>query len=339
MSDQEKTIFITIAACKEYYLMQTIMSALAAAKNPGRIYFGIFNTILDKKYSLLGNEILQSPNIFYTEFYSPTPMGTGFSRMNAALLFDRKHDYVLQIDAHMIFDKDWDEILINNYNIAKKYTDNPFVLTNMMHSFEYKVEDRDQLYIWKNEWVPFDNVYDYDSKIENTTTHMPSIRTNGIGGNGIFHPWMVGTAWVDGGDWNDKRIEIDGVTFHEGNCVFAALMFYSFEHLMDILHYPKDTFYGDQINFSLRLLSRGFKIFHFYKPVCLVLGKPKPESDPDYHWQANSTRSEYCRYLDGISETHHDEIFSGKYLGYWGAPNKESLEFAKKIMDLEGYRE
>lgn len=340
MNNNEKTILITIASCREYYLIHTIKSALALAKYPERVYFSIFNTILDDNQSFLINgkkedlDILTMKNVFYTEFHSPVPMGIGFSRMNAALMCNKEHDFILQIDAHTVFDKDWDETFIKNYDIAVKHAGPKVVLSNMPHPFNYKLDNREKIF-WKGN-IPI-NFYDFDSG--HHISNMPSIRTNGLDGNGRVSPSLVGVAWVDGGDWNDKKIIIDDIEFHEGNCVFAATMFYSFEYVLEFLHNPKDPFSGDQIDFSLRLLSRGFRIFHFYKPVLLSLDKYSPEIDTEYQWKDPSTYSEYSSYVYPKGVQQHKDSFSGKYFGYWGAPDSISLKDAKQKMGLEGYLE
>ena len=342
MSNKEKTILITIASCKEYYLLHTIKSAMSSAKYPNRIYFTIFNTVLDEKDSYLynGSEedllLLKSKNIVYVETFSPHVLGIGFCRMNAALLYDREHDFVFQIDAHTIFDKDWDEKLINNYDIAEEYAGEKIILSNMMHGFDYDINNRESLYWQGNKKISF---YNFDSDIEETTTFMPSIRTNGRDGNNQLTESLVGVAWVDGGQWNDDKISFKDVDFHEGNSVCAAMMFYPFKYLLEFLHYPKDPFFGDQINFSLRLVSRGFRIFHFYKPVFISLSKPQPEVDGEYQWKAATKASDYITYIRDHAMQHHKEIFSGKYFGYWGAPNEYALKRSKKIMGIENYLE
>ncbi len=340
MSNKEKTILITIASCREYYLLDTIRSAIYAAKHPERIYFSIFNTVLDKKESHLYNgskedvSLLKSSNTLYTEFFSPYVFGIGFSRMNAALMYDKEHDFIFQIDAHTIFDKNWDETLINNYYVAEKYAGDKIVLSNMPHGFTYDINDKNTLYWQENKKIHFN---DFDSTIDDVNAFMPSIRTDGIDGNNRLTESMVGIAWVDGGPWNDNKITINDTVFHEGNCVFAAMMFYPFKYLLDFLHYPKDPFSGDQINFSLRLLSRGFRIFHFYKPVFVSLNKPEPGIDSDYQWKDATKSDSFSKYIKEHANKHHKEIFSGKYLGYWGAPDKDQLEKSKKIMGIENY--
>ena len=365
-----KTIFIPIPACREYHIVQTIKSALAAAEYPDRLYFGVFNTILNNELSLLDEHgvptdpVLHSAHVFYTEFLSPVAMGTGFSRMNASLLSDRDHDFVLQVDAHMIFDKGWDVEIINNYDIASRYTDSPFVLSNQPHGWYYKKENRDKPFIHslgqgltvEVDPLAFDSRKLTDYRIRSVVSNIYTDPKVFVERGNIDN---IGKAWVDYGEYDQsKKIEIDGVTFHEGNCVNASQLFFSYKYLMDLLHYPKDWFYGDQINYSLRLISRGFKIFHFYYPTLITLGKVYPSKsekvesgeingseDEKFNWQytmnqkdgSSYRKSKYLKHLSTKSGQHHKDIFTGNLLGYWGAPDKESLDMAKKIMNLEDF--
>ncbi len=100
----ENSIFVPIAACEERFIEQTVRSALLKAKHPEKIYFGIFNNIIDKNKSLLSNDfIVNNSQIFYTEIATPCPMGTGFARMNASLLQFKEFEYMFQTDAHTLF--------------------------------------------------------------------------------------------------------------------------------------------------------------------------------------------------------------------------------------------
>jgi hypothetical protein len=365
LKNKEKTIFITIAACREYFLLQTVESALAAAEYPERVFFGIFNTIIDKRFSLLSEDnsikkgsMLDSDRIFYTEFISPTPMGTGFSRMNASLLSDRDHDFVLQIDAHTIFDKGWDTEMIANHDIAEKYTDSPFVLSNQPHGWVYDAKDKEKIFFASMGPKKILDPLNFNSqtflsdgtKKDRISAGVTSVVLDGVVGKQKPNKDMVGQAWVESGDPRKlKKIVVDGVNFYEGHCVYAAQLFYSYKHLMTILHYPKDWFYGDQIDYSLRLVSRGFKIFHFDYPVLVALGKldlnPETESiidrDPENSWRVFSGNNSmnYANHMSELSEKHHRDIFSGRSFGYWGAPDTKSLIMAKKIMNLDGYLE
>ena len=108
------SIFISIASCKELFLIQTIKSAMLNASNPDNIYFGICNMVVDDE-DFLTDEVFKLENINLIETKHISPLGTGIGRMLASLMHDKEHKYFLQVDAHTIFVKGWDTILKNQY--------------------------------------------------------------------------------------------------------------------------------------------------------------------------------------------------------------------------------
>jgi hypothetical protein len=60
-------------------------------------------------------------------------LGVGFARLAAFLLYDQE-DFVLQIDAHMLFKKHWDTILIERYLQIAAYTQSmKNIITTSLH--------------------------------------------------------------------------------------------------------------------------------------------------------------------------------------------------------------
>jgi hypothetical protein len=57
----------------------------------------------------------------------PGLLGVGVARMNAFSLYDGQ-DFILQIDAHMIFNDNWDNVLIENYLQVRKDTKNDKII-------------------------------------------------------------------------------------------------------------------------------------------------------------------------------------------------------------------
>jgi len=56
----------------------------------------------------------------------------------------------------------------------------------------------------------------------------------------------------------------------------------------------------------------------------------------EWNWRSNGpTNGPSKDYLDRVhmlGEKQYLEIFNGDYLGYWGAPDADSLEYAKEKM-------
>jgi hypothetical protein len=349
--DKESTIFVTIAACQEYFIEHTIKSAMSLSAYPDRVYFGVFNNILDKEKTLMHKEFFNNnPNILYVELLSNVPMGIGFGRMNASLLSTQSHDYVLQIDSHTVFTKDWDLRLIENFNnIAKDIDSDKVILTGIPRgNLYYKIEDRDCLMsnddvfvnndikiidIYKNEYHEFSEL---EEPYHNTK---PEITFNGWQGK-HFSESMVGFPITYGVH------EFGEGKYREVNCIHASLVFYKYSIKRDMVHDPEDYVHGDQVNYALRLLSRGYRIFAIKKPLLLTLNKYVKNDDqvsqeailidPEWNWRSSKNVLEpgrrYLSYIQDLSNKNYKDIFSGAYFGYWGAPDIDSLEYAKKQM-------
>jgi len=349
--DTQSTIFITIAACQEYFIEHTIKSAISLSSNPDRVFFGVFNNILDKEKSLIDKDFFNnSTNIFYAELITSVPMGVGFGRMNASLLSTKQHDYVLQIDAHTVFTKDWDLKLIKNFNdISKESGSDRIILTAIPRgNLYYDIRDRESLFsdddVFKSDPNTTIDIYnnnyhkfaDLPAPYINTK---PQIKFDGWQGN-HFTKSMVGFPVTYG----TENFEAD--SYVEVNCIHASLVFFKYELIREVMHDPEDPFHGDQVNYALRLLSRGYKIFAIAKPLLLSLDKfakhkekndkPGTVIDPEWNWRSSSPSSGLSKdYLDRVqtlADKRYLEIFSGDYLGYWGATDKESLLDAKNKM-------
>jgi hypothetical protein len=348
--DTTSTIFVTLAACNEYLLEHTIKSAMAQANIQERVFFGVFNNILEKEKSLLDNEFFtNNANIFYAEIVTPAPMGTGFGRMNASLLKTQDHDYVLQIDSHTVFTKDWDLKLIENFNNVKEIakTDKVILSAIPRGNLYYEISNRDSILSYDNFFKEkgineIDMLNNNYHEFDNYKNTKPEIVFTGWQGKN-FDEINVGLpitygAYVFG---EEKYPEI--------NCIHASIVFFKYSVIREVMHDPSDHFNGDQINQSLRLLSRGYRIFSMQDPLFLSLSKyENPDNsndkvvnllDPEWNWRSfcspNSVSAKYLEHSISTSAYNYEKIISGDYLGYWGAPDERSLSEAKKIMGFK----
>ena len=342
MEINKETIFVTIAACNEYLIEHTVKSAMSQAGNKERVFFGVFNNILEKEKSLLDNEFFtNNSNIFYAEIVTPAPMGTGFGRMNASLLATQEHDYVLQIDSHTIFTKDWDTKLIENFNNVKEIADTDKVILSAVPrgNLYYDVSDRDSLFsrdsIFKDYGIdkidPYTNDY---HRFDDYKNSKPELIYNGWQGK-FFNEKSVGVPITYGAsDFGKEK-------YPETNCIHASVVFFKYSVIREVLHDPEDHFNGDQINQSLRLLSRGYKIFSMQDPLFLSLDKTRMGQplDPEWNWKTfislNPVSWQYLNHANNRSQLTYLKIFNGEYLGYWGAPDEKSLSESKKIIKFK----
>lgn len=331
-----KTIFIYIASCKEEHLITTIKSAIANAKHKDRLYFGIFNMVIDEFDKIIDPEIIKNDKINYVEVKAEAPLGIGYGRLNSSLLSDRDHDFALQVDAQTIFDKNWDEILIDKFIDLKKIhkkcvisiTPNRAVYVNKKYYFGPNFENEGGIEV---------NPFNFDSN-----------KLTDFNGNILYNsvPWVIKNNKFSNGTIDPRGFFIDGVgpiykddlDYIEIPGVDASWMFSDYSMIRNFLHDPHNVFSGDQSNYSLRLISNGYKIFCIKKPLILNVDKwlcGELYHENDWRKTINSNPSRLSKWWDTLSKKYEEDIFTGKYLGYWGAPNKESLNTAKKIMNIE----
>ena len=355
------SIFIPIAACEERFIEQTVKSALSNAENPHNIYFGIFNNILKKEHSLLDNDfLLNNDQIFYVEVITPAAMGTGFGRMNASLLQFKEFDYMFQIDAHTFFSKKWDTQLINIFNKIKdqeSIDENKLVLSaSSGFTWTYYNENPEKVYVtsWPvissfapttvkhNKKIfeidPLDLEKNAKELVNRGMTNLKFVY-DGKQGNHFFEN-NVSFPIVYGDSYLDKK------EYEESNGVHANFMFSKAKLNREVLHDPEDHFHGDQTNYSIRLLSRGYRIFSPKYPTIAVLNKMFIDKDlnedifapldEDYNWKTYLSNRAGRNYIDTKkynSVINFQKIISGEYFGYWGATNKESLDKVKNQID------
>lgn len=328
MGNNQKTIFIPFAACAEYYLEHTIKSALANAEFPERIHFGVFNQISDKQYSLIDNELFKDERIVYAEIICKYPLGVGTARMNASLLSKQNHDFLFQTDAHTIFTKNWDSILIDGYEKVKNEQGTDKIVFSGMQGggFTYDPQDRETLiFLHPNIGKVSSNIF-YENdfhKNEKLKTSKSKFIFN-KNGNQIFP-----TSNSDHAPQEKEYEEIFSIV--------ATFLFAPYSIIRDVMHDPQDPYHGDQTNYTLRLISRGYKIFTPMKPALFSLGKFINEGqdiiDEEYHWRSekyfDQSRNDF---LKSNAMYNYNNIANGTYFGYWGAPDMESLTYAKDKM-------
>jgi hypothetical protein len=345
----KNSIFISIASCEERFIELTVKSALANAKNPNNLYFGIFNNIINKEHSLLDNDFIAKNNkIFYTEIITPTPMGVGFGRMNASLLQFDFFDYSFQIDAHTLFTKNWDQELIDVFNRIKNENNiDPYQIilsatSNLSWSFTKNDENKIDFIMYDNPKSPIkivdplnlENTFNEKIKLGNVKNIFvyDGKQNNSLVEDNINFPIVYGENLV-------KSYESDYI---ETNSVHATFMFSKASLSRKVLHDPQDMWHGDQTNYSIRLLSRGYRIFSPRYPSLAALNKDNEYGvlEKEYNWRVLKHSNfyvgeKYKKTKNILSEMFFKKMISGKYYGYWGTLNEKNLEKVKKDIKYE----
>jgi hypothetical protein len=304
-----------------------VESIFANAEFPQRVHVGVFNNILDDSDKILNDVVANNDQVTYVELLTKHPMGTGFSRMNASLIApSRDFTYMLQIEAHTIFDREWDSELIKRHKeLELKHSK---VVISARTDYYMESEDDPNVFLFRGKKdVVVDHLNFDSSKYDayNWSINYIDINDDNIDGAG------AGDASAGGGSGPMVRLDVG---YEESIYICAGYLFARFGLIQEVMHDPYNGWSGDQFNYTMRLLSRGYRIFSTAKPVNIVKDKIKQDgslSNPR-DWRV------FAKLNKNRDQFHHWEnkfqiaLYKGNYYGYWGAPDAESLDKAKNHM-------
>lgn len=228
---REERILIHLPAYREPELVPTIKSALENAEFPERLVFGIcrqYNP--EDKFDDL-SEFKNDPrvkvyNMLYTE-----AKGLPYARaiINEQILTDE--EFVLQLDSHHRFDKNWDTTLINWYYQMKDEGNNPLICGYLPYYDPYNDPEKRVMEPWLSEaasFYPHGTIFIRPTGIPNWRELTKPFPARFISGHFCFGP----NKWAK-----------------------------------EIKHDPDIYFSGEELNLTIRSYTHGYDLFHPHRPV------------------------------------------------------------------------
>ena len=250
-----KTIFVHLPAYRDPELIPTIKDALANAKYPERINFGICRQYhpedgFDDLTEFKDDKRFNIYECLYTE-----AKGLPWARavINEKLMGDQ--DYILQLDSHHRFAKDWDETLIAMHNQREEQGYKPILAAYLPLYTPFNDPDGRTMEPWQQHFV-------------------------------CFYPH--GTIFIRPGlltGWNNMT-EPPFSRFLSGHFCFART-----EWAREIKHDPDIYFSGEEINLTVRSYTHGYDMFHPHKLV-IWHATMREERDGILVWDDQSKRGE-----------------------------------------------
>lgn len=291
---KHKTIFVSLASFNEEDLLSTMQNAIATARYPNRIKFGVFYHNTENQFEDLS---MYTGRVHVSK--SKTMLGVGLSR-SLANQFYSNEDYYLQIDAHTIFDNWWDQRLIEELEVIKKTVDKP-VISYYLPSW-FRLED-DSVELEKR---TFNSTLVWDHDQMNTSYwDIPIMNTSPV-------------------DWSKEQN-----VFKRHYGIAAQFIFADGNFCQEMLPDEQIMFYGEEPTLALRCFAAGYKIFvtmnsYMWHKNKIISKNPKNDRFT-YEPEDAELRSQYQAFkANGLSRTR--KILTGEILGIWGAPTKEVLD-------------
>lgn len=252
-----KTIYIQIATIEDQNLIDTVRSAMESASHPDRVSIGIAATVSQGFYESVHDDISKYINVRMKRFDPILDRGLGKGRVNSRFAYDNQ-DYILQVDAHTLFQRGWDDFLISLHDEAIAETGNPKTLvTGYLGKYSIEngrpviIDQHTGYSVWSKldvtPHIPLKNVV--IKKISDFPEHALGDRTrrfypsNRVAGNFIFGDMY----WAEFHGWSGME------TFWEEEVLPAiSLLDHGFSLVFPNMELPlTHRYYGDDLTRQL----------------------------------------------------------------------------------------
>ena len=284
------TIFIQIASYRDPQLLPTIKSILENAKYPKNLRFGICRQYhpedgFDSLDEYKDDNRFRVIDVLYSE-----SKGVCWARNQVQQLY-KNEKYTLQIDSHMRFEKNWDDVLIKMLKGLQKDGYNKPLLTGYVSSFDPDNDPEGRV------TEPWRMVFD---------RFIPE-------GAVFFLPEVIP-------DWKKLKSPVPARFYSAHFCFTLG------EFSKEVQHDPEFYFHGEEISIAVRAYTHGYDLFHPHKVVVWHEYTRKNRTkqwDDDKDWVNKNNRAHLKnRKLFSID----DEVFNPDDFGIYGFGTERSLK-------------
>ena len=283
-----ETIFVSIASYQDDMLKLTIADALAKAKYPDRIKFGVVEQREAARRTNPG--VYARKQIRYVGVEPEDSRGVCWARSVCMSLYQNE-DWFFQIDSHMLFDQHWDEWYINQSKALEEQSAKPIIsgypmsFTLENNSPVRQIEDGIRVHVLPN----------------------PAEFKDG--------------ALILLGNAKPTKISTPIKAWHiAAGCVFARGAYVN-----EIPYDPQIYFEGEEQTIALRAFTHGWDIFHVSNmPLFHYWNRDKRTA----HWEceADKKRHENWESLKRNSLSRVRQVLSGKQAGIYGLGTARTIQ-------------
>jgi hypothetical protein len=281
------SIYISIASYRDEMLKHTVLQALNKAKDPNGLSFGVVEQAYENERLKVSDAL--SKKIQYVGIDPRESRGACWARSLCMAMYNDE-DWFFQIDAHSVFDQDWDEKLINAATECAKI--NPkCIVSSYPASFERK-----------------------EGKIvrrmcREVLVHIVSSKAQ------QFEPKHSKLKFVATRVKRDTPIR--GIHL-AGGCLFTQGKF-----VYDVPYDPYMYFNGEEQAMALRAFTHGYDIFHVpHLPMHHLYGE-RPR-----HWDKDITQERVVHWgeLQKRTTRRLEDLVNGKDMGVYGLGRVRTMQ-------------
>ena len=292
---QNDDIFIMLPSFHEPDLMDTVVSAYENAGSPANVFIGVCNQKIYGEFE----DFSMFRNVTVSNVTSPFPRGLGIAMLEALYLWRGQH-YVLRVDAHAVFVKNWDILLKENHEkIAKETEHNKVILSHRPSTYE-KGENGEKTFQTKR--------YDYRHGVDIQRELLTRFDSS----------YMISSPEEDP---DPSR------NYVEHFLIAAGEVFSTHDYFLDVMPDPRLIFFGEEYVYPMRAWTRGFRIFSIHENISYTLHKtPEYLQSVEIDFVTESKKFERLASLTHSHRLFFKEVLMGNEIGYYGAKDHESYD-------------
>lgn len=288
-------IFIMLPSFHEPDLMDTVISAYENAGSPENVFIGVCNQKIYGEFE----DFSMFKNVAVSNITSPSPRGLGIAMLEALYLWKDQY-YVLRVDAHTVFVRNWDILLKENYEQIEKETEHNKIIISHRPSTYEKGKNGEKTFQTKR----YDYRYGVDIQRELLTRFDSSYIIN-----------------------SPEEDPDPSKNYVEHFLIAAGEVFSTHNYFFEVMPDPRLIFFGEEYVYPMRAWTRGFRIFSIHDNISYTLHKT-----PEYLDSVEIdfvTESKKFGALAPLSHSHRlffKEILMGNEYGYYGATDPEMYD-------------
>jgi len=281
------SIYISIASYRDEMLKHTILQALHKAKDPKGLSFGVVEQAYENERLQVSDGLRKK--IQYVAVDPRESRGACWARSLCMAMYNDE-DWFFQIDAHTVFDQDWDERLINAATECAKI--NPKCIVSSYPT-------------------PFDRK---DGKI---IRHM-------------FNGVLVHIVSSKAQEFDPKHLKLKFVATRvkrdtpvrglhlAGGCIFTQGKF-----VYEVPYDPYMYFNGEEQAMAVRAFTHGYDIFHVPSLPMYHLYAERPR-----HWDKDTTKERTVHWgsMQLRTTKRLEDLISGKDMGAYGLGRVRTMQ-------------
>lgn len=295
MPSKKPTVFVSIASYKDPEVLNTVKDLFAKCSGELEPHVCVFSQIDldDDTFDPLDDML----NVKHIKVDYREAKGVCWARAQAQRYYDGE-DYYMQIDSHIIFDDDWDKLLLKDHNDALTYG-RKAIITAYPPAYEF--DEKGERFIPNKKATKFDM---------NVVNIIPS----------------AAAAFKEDDDFPEQEFFIAG-----------GFLFTSGDFVENVPYDEELFFLGEEISLAIRAYTAGYFIFSPTKFVCAHLyqiAQREEKKRPNFWDKGEETNRKSIKWHQRNRTSLHKVqlICRGEWYGKYGIQDEDLyIEFYMRM--------